>query len=125
MSAAAADFSAAEFVKTLTDEQKEAVFLALAEEGVAAGPEPFAVPLTKGGGPVFGYLLSAAEYDALQREYRFPHADADDYEAKRVPRAERNWLTVEESLQLLDEEDVEPDPELPLPSTGGRTAADR
>ncbi len=118
-------FSAAEFVQGLTDEQKEAVFFAIVEEAVAAGPEPFAVPIAREGGPVFGYLFSAKEYDALQQKYQFPHADHGDYEAKRIPRSERNWLTVEESLQLLDEEDVEPDQESPLPSTAGRTAAER
>ena len=114
--------SPVEFVKGLSDEEKEAIFLALAEEGIADGPEPFAVPLERDGGPVFGYLLSAKEYDALQQQYQFPHANNDDYEAKRVPQGERNWVAVEEAMEWLDEEDEEEDGES-SPPPGAETVA--
>lgn len=107
MSAPAAEFSAAEFVKTLSDEQKEAVLYTLLEEGLVDAPEPMAISLAKEGGPVLAYLLSPTEYNWLQREYQFPHADDPDYRAKRIPRSERNWITFAEILADWEREDEE------------------
>ncbi len=97
----AAPLSPEHYVKSLSDKDKEAVFLAILEEALADGEEPFAAPLAKEGGPTLAYLLSAKEYDALQRKYGFPHADDDDYDAKRIPRSERDWDTVEEAMESV------------------------
>ena len=99
----AVEFSPHQYVESLTDAEKESVFYTILEEALADGDEPFATSLGREGGPILAYLLSAKEYNALQKQYRFPHADADDYEAQRIPRSERNWDTVEEVMDWIDE----------------------
>ena len=126
MSANAAPFSAAEFVRTLSDEQKEAVFYAILEEVMAANPEEGFVALGKGDGPITAFLVSAPELYALHEKYQFPiSVDGTDEEAKRIPREQRDWLTTDELLEELEAEDEEPVPEVPPPSIGSRTAAER
>lgn len=103
-----APFAAVEFVKGLTDEQKEAVFYAILKEVLADGPEYDTMPLAEDDGPTLAYLLTAKEYDALREKYGFPlYRDGTDYEAKRIPRDQRDWLTAEEMLAEMDAEDAE------------------
>jgi hypothetical protein len=58
MAAPAADFSAAEFVKGLTDEQKEAVFDAILGELLATDPEGTVIPIHPEGGELMAYILT-------------------------------------------------------------------
>ncbi len=58
MTAAAEPFSAAEFVNTLSDEQKEAVLYAIVREVLAVEPESDVIPLHPEGGELLGHLLT-------------------------------------------------------------------
>lgn len=117
-----APLSPLRYVESLSYEDKEAVLCALVEEAIAEGREPFAAPLAKEGGPILAYLLSAKEYNALQQQYRFPHADAEDYEAKRVPRSERDWATVDEAMEWIEEAAEKPMCELSPPAISAGAA---
>ena len=126
MSAPAADFDPAAFVKDLTDEQKEAVFYAILKEVLADATEYETMPLSEDDGPTLAYLLTTKEYDTLREKYGFPlYRDATEEMAKRIPRSERDWLTLEESLAEMDAEDTQLDEATPPPSTGERAAAER
>jgi hypothetical protein len=126
MSSAAAPFSAAEFVKTLSDEQKEAVFYAILDEVMKQNPDEGFMGLGPGEGPITAFLISAPELYALREKYEFPiYTDGTEEEAKCTPRSERDWLTVEEAMEWLDEEDEEPEDESSPPPTGEKVASAR
>jgi hypothetical protein len=58
MTAPAADFSAAAFVKTLSDEQKEAVFYAILEEVLAFCPNSEMIPLYAADKRLLAHILT-------------------------------------------------------------------
>jgi hypothetical protein len=66
MSAAAADFSAAEFVKGLTDEQKEAVLYAIVREVLAVYPKSTVIPLHPEGEELMAHILTPAGLKTLR-----------------------------------------------------------
>jgi hypothetical protein len=56
--AAAAPFSAVEFVKTLSEEQKEAVFYTILEEVLATDPESAVIPVHPEDGELMAHILT-------------------------------------------------------------------
>jgi hypothetical protein len=106
-------FSAAEFVKGLTDEQKEAVFNALFAEVLAVDPEGTVIPVHPEGGELMGHILTIRGSKRLLDgegwkylpELLIPvvHSDADL--PKGIPAAEL-WARIdaEEAAQVARSE---------------------
>lgn len=102
MSAPAAPFSAPEFVKTLSDEQKEAVFYAILNEVLAADPEGTVIPLHPEGGELIAHILTTRGSKRLLEgegwrflpELLIPVIHSDSGRPKGIP-AEELWARID------------------------------
>jgi hypothetical protein len=106
-------FSAAEFVKGLTNEQKDEVLFAIVREFLAVEPESDVIPLHPEGGELLGHLLTTRGSKRLLDgdgwrylpELLIPvvHSDAD--RPKGIPAAEL-WARIdaEEAAQAARSE---------------------
>lgn len=96
MSAPAADFSAAEFVKTLSDEHKEAVFVAILGEVLAFSPNSEMIPLYAADKTLLAHILTLKGSQTLFDKYGPKLTPEERAEISERVRNPGEMLTLEE-----------------------------
>jgi hypothetical protein len=98
-------FSVAEFVKGLTDEQKEAVLYAIVREVLAVYPECTVIPLHPEGEELMAHVLTPAGLKTLRDGEGWRYLPEILVPVRHAPR--EPGLTIEEVWARIDAEEAE------------------
>ncbi len=98
-------FSAAEFVKGLTDEQKEAVFFAIVKEALAVYPRSGSIPIQPEGEELLGHLLTPLGVRELTAKYGA--GCLPEWEVPPSERSATRGVTSEELWARIDSAEAE------------------